>query len=424
MLILIACVCKVKVMTSKSNRSRNDETKSEIIQAKHVSDVKKSDSSSSRSSKKAKSNKVEINSDDIDVSQMELIANKKKLNKKPTDIDIELVKSKVESDSSSDKVKSDSSKSRKRSSYHRSKNNTSSSSSKSTKVDSDEARRKRISKENGNEYIRKEKSEYLYKFNKIHMKEKWSSLKLDMNCSLEEIKNEFDRVTNAIKVDRSVKFFKKMLLLGVQGVEMLNTKFDPIGVDLEGWSEAMSYNMDNQDYDEVMAELYEKYKSTGNMSPELKLIFMIISSAAFFTISKKLTKIDSPNGIMGFLGNFMNKGQQSPPMQPTQPMQPMQPMQSIPQQRPFIPPGMPPGMQRPMMQQSEMSVDDNTPSKLNNPEKLQDSISLNNIMERMNKRQQQKMNEEVVADNLSDEILKSIPSISSKKRGRVAKKRL
>ena len=140
-----------------------------------------------------------------------------------------------------------------------------------------------------------------------------------MNCSLEEIKNEFDRVNNAIKVDRSVRFYKKMLLLGVQGVEMLNNKFDPLGIDLDGWSEAMTYNMDNQDYDEVMAELYEKYKSVGNMSPEMKLIFMIISSAAFFTISKKITKMDSQNGIMSFLGNFMPSAPSVPaPQIPTQ----------------------------------------------------------------------------------------------------------
>ena len=113
-----------------------------------------------------------------------------------------------------------------------------------------------------------------------------------MDCSLEEIKNEFDRVTNAIKVDRSVRFMKKMLLLGVQGVEMLNNKFDPVGVDLDGWSEAMGYSMENEEYDEVMAELCEKYKGRGQMSPELRLVFMIVSSATMFTISKKISKLE------------------------------------------------------------------------------------------------------------------------------------
>jgi hypothetical protein len=217
-----------------------------------------------------------------------------------------------------------------------------------------------------------------------------------------------------------------MLLLGVQGVEMLNTKFDPIGVDLEGWSEAMSYNMDNQDYDEVMGELYEKYKSTGNMSPELKLIFMIISSAAFFTISKKITKMDSPSGVMGFLGNFMNGAKQQAPPPPQQPSMPFIPTTGIPGM-PMIPPFSQQQSNSRSNYQSEMSVDDNTPSKLNKPEKLQDTISLNNILETMNKRQKEKellQNNTGVVDNLSDEILKSSPSISSRKRGRAQKKRV
>lgn len=386
-------------MSSKSsqiNKSNKSET-IDVIEVRKVPDVQ--DSKSSSRSRKKKQVVPDIDSDDIDVSQMELIANKKKLIKKPSDADFDISIQKEESSSKSEKKKSKKS----------SESSSSSSSSSRTKYESDETKRKRIQKENSNEYIRKEKSEYLYKFNKIHMREKWTSLKLDMNCSLEEIKNEFDRVTNAIKVDRSVRFMKKMLLLGVQGVEMLNNKFDPVGVDLEGWSEAMSYNMDNQDYDEVMAELYAKYKSVGNMSPEMKLVFMIISSAAFFTISKKITKMDSQNGIMSFLGNFMPQA----PSQAAASTTPAPMPQFTKPQSPQI-----------VNYQTE-TTEDHTPSKLNNPQKIQDTIAINNILDTMNKRQQEKDKQlpkekhiESVMDDLSDEILKSIPSISSKKRGR------
>lgn len=384
---------------NKSNSSKSGTV--DVVEVHKIVDNQESKSSSR--SRKKKPIPLDIDSDDIDVSQMELIANKKKLIKKPSDADFDISIAKENSSSKSEKKKSKKS----------STSSSSSSSSSKTKYESDETKRKRIRKENSNEHIRKEKSEYLYKFNKIHLREKWSSLKLDMDCSLEEIKNEFDRVTNAIKVDRSVRFMKKMLLLGVQGVEMLNSKFDPVGVDLDGWSEAMSYNMDNQDYDEVMAELYEKYKSTGNMSPELKLIFMIISSGAFFTISKKITKMDSQSGIMGFLGNFMQSGKQ----------QAAAPTDTMPQ---FTKPKSPQNVNY----QTE-TTEDNTPSKLNNPQKIQDTIALNNILETMNKRNQEKEKQIIkeknienlithTPDEISDEILKSIPSISSKKRGRGA----
>ena len=393
-------------MSSELNKTNSNKSETvDVVEVHKISD--NNDSKSSSRSRRKKPIPLDIDSDDIDVSQMELIANKKKLIKKPSDGGFDISIEKDKSSSKSEKKKSKKSSSTSSSS--------SSSSSSKTKYESEETKRKRIRKENSNEYIRKEKSEYLYKFNKIHLREKWSSLKLDMDCSLEEIKNEFDRVTNAIKVDRSVRFMKKMLLLGVQGVEMLNNKFDPVGVDLDGWSEAMSYNMDNQDYDEVMSELYEKYKSTGNMSPELKLVFMIISSAAFFTISKKITKMDSQNGIMGFLGKFM-------PSAGAQPETITAPT-AIPQ---FTKPQSPQNINY----QTE-TTEDITPSKLNNPQKIQDTITLNNILNTMNKRQQEKEKqiikekniENIISnthDDISDEILKSIPSISSKRKGRGA----
>ena len=85
---------------------------------------------------------------------------------------------------------------------------------------------------------------------------------LKLKQFIDEIKNEYERVRNEIQTERSVAFFKRMLLLGVQGIEMMNTKFDPLGVDLDGWSEAMGYSLENQEYDEVMAELYEKYNNS------------------------------------------------------------------------------------------------------------------------------------------------------------------
>lgn len=288
-------------------------------------------------SKKSTTKKEEIDSEEIDVSQMELIANKKKLMQTPDDPIISEKKSSKSSSSSS--------------------SSTSSTSSNSSK---EERKKKQVKKENENEFLRKEKSEYLSKFNRIKTKEKWSSLTFDMNNTLEEIRNEFDRVTNAIKVDRNVQFYKRMLLLGVQGVEMMNTRFDPLGVDLDGWSEAMTYSMDNQEYDDVLSELYEKYKNVGEMSPELKLIFMIVSSGVFFSISKKITKMDSTNGLMNFLGNFMPGQATVPP-----------PATSTSQQQNY---------------QTE-TVEDTTPSKIPDPQQLQDNISLTNIMNKMKKKQ-------------------------------------
>ena len=401
---------------------KNDVVVEKISTDESVKSSRSSKSSKGSSKSRSKTDKKEsvkiehpvsvpvIDSDEIDVSQLEMIANKKKLVKKQSDIQELSVKQP--------------SKSTKRRS--RKSSSSSSSDSKSSTSD-DKKKKKRIQKENMNEYIRKEKSELLYKFNKIHMLDKWSSLKFDMNNSLEEIKNEFDRVTNAIKVDRSVRFLKKMLLLGVQGFEMLNTKFDPLGVDLDGWSEAMTYNMDNQDYDEVMAELYEKYKSVGNMSPEFKLMFMIISSAAFFTISKKLTSAESQGSIMNMLNNMMSKQQQ--PQQTQQMPIPQMPMQ-MPQMMPMQMPQM---QQMPVPQQmlfarqpqnvNHETTDDNMPSKINDPHKIQDTIALNNILDTMKKRQLEKKEKSEKSESMNMTVSenKVIPAVTGRKRGRAVR---
>jgi hypothetical protein len=303
----------------------------------------------------------------------------------------------------------------------------SSSVSSSTTSSSDSTKRKIrkekvIQRENKNDDIRREKSELLFKFSKLNIKGKWSSLKLDMNSTLDDIKNEYERVKNEIQTERSVAFFKRMLLLGVQGVEMMNTKFDPMGVDLEGWSEAMGYSMENQEYDEVMAELYEKYKGRGQMSPEVKLIFMIISSATMFTISKKITKMDSSNAFASFIGNLVGSknNQQVPQQQQYQQQQYQQ--QQVPQQ-----------YQQQYQQQYPQQIvlenykrdaitettDDGLPSKMKDPDNIQDDIDLNNILKTMRERKNEKERQEVT--ETTDDILKSIPMTQKRGRGRPKK---
>jgi hypothetical protein len=351
---------------------------------------------SSRRSSNRKQTK-QIDSEDISISQLELLANKKKLRK-----------STESNKASSSEVISE--KLRK----------STESSSKSSLSETDSSikyknKKQYIERENQNDSIRREKSELLYKFSKMNVKQKWSSLHLDMNNSLEEIKNEYERVKNEMQSERSVAFCKRMLLLGVQGIEMLNTKFDPLGVDLDGWSEAMGYSLENQEYDEVMAELYEKYKGAGQMSPEVKLIFMIISSATMFTVTKKLTKLDSNNAFTNFIGNVLgNQKQQQAPVQVKNQM---------PQNFQHVSPNMVNMANTSNFRGSETS-EDMMPSKMSGPSNnflgagnQGDNVDIENILKTMNVRKQEK---EMIKDESTDDIFKNIP-LSQKKRGRPKK---
>ena len=371
---------------------------------KSISSIKSTNSASRKNSKRT-SNKIDIESEDISLSQLELLANKKKLNHEEQ----------VSIKQSVEDVRMESIKKKSiRSSSSVSSSTTSSSDSTKRKI----RKEKVIQRENKNDDIRREKSELLFKFSKLNIKGKWSSLKLDMNSTLDDIKNEYERVKNEIQTERSVAFFKRMLLLGVQGVEMMNTKFDPMGVDLEGWSEAMGYSMENQEYDEVMAELYEKYKGRGQMSPEVKLIFMIISSATMFTISKKITKMDSSNAFASFIGNLVgSKNNQQVPQQQQQYQQQQVPQQYQQQYQQQYP-------QQIVLENYKRdaiteTTDDGLPSKMKDPDNIQDDIDLNNILRTMRERKNEKERQEVT--ETTDDILKSIPMTQKRGRGRPKK---
>jgi hypothetical protein len=412
-------------MDIKENTLSINEDKKSISSIKST---KKSSLGSKKSSKKV-SNKIDIESDDISLTQLELLANKKKLNA-PDQVSIIEKK-----DSSIEEVK------RPKVSVKTSSSSVSSSSSSSDSTKNKLRKEKVVQRENRNDSIRKEKSEFLCKFNKINVKGKWSSLKLDMNCSLDEIRNEYERVRNEIQTERSVGFFKRMLLLGVQGIEMMNNRFDPLGVDLDGWSEAMGYSMENQEYDEVMAELYEKYKGRGQMSPEVKLIFMIISSATMFTISKKITKMDSSNAFASLIGNLVGKNngnQATPPNQYTQEysqnqqynqQQYNQHQQQYNQHQQQYNQHQQQYNQQYIPNPSELNnyrkdvitetTDDIMPSKMKDPGNIQDDIDLNNILKTMKERKREKERQEIT--ETSDDILKSIQMNQKRGRGRPRK---
>lgn len=260
----------------------------------------------------------------------------------------------------------------------------------------------RFINENENPQIRKEKSEYLYKYNKLNAGNKYSSCQFDMNSSLADIRNEYDRIKNGIENERSVKFLQRMMLLMIQGVEMLNTKFDPLGVDLDGWGESMAYSLETQEYDEVLSELYEKYKGAGNMSPELRLLFMIISSASMFAITKRLTKNET--NIGNLLNNLMGGGGGSSGNKTNQPI--VDDKEST----------------------NDMSStnDDIIPSKLNGPE---DDISINEILSKMNMNKSKKKDEsvdirDIGVDEKTEDVLKNIIVPPAKKRGRPSRQKV
>lgn len=164
------------------------------------------------------------------------------------------------------------------------------------------------------EEIQQKKFDLLCKFERLRDKGVKLPKNFSMSSSLEEMELEYKRIIEHRQLDNSVKLQKKMLLSFVSGVEMLNGKFDPFDLHLDGWSESVNESIDNSEYDTIFEELYYKYKDTVNMAPELKLAGMVAMSGFWYHITQNMAKNFMPNimnNVMKQNPDLMNHFQQA-----------------------------------------------------------------------------------------------------------------
>jgi len=137
---------------------------------------------------------------------------------------------------------------------------------------------------------RMKKIELLRKLSEIKQKGFSLTKDYDFNSSLEEMEYEYELLKSFVDKKNGIRIYKNILLNGVSIVEFLNEKYDPFDFHLEGWGEHMSVEADS--YDEVLEELYEKYKGTGKgMPPEIKLVLLLVASGSAYHFSKSQSTI-------------------------------------------------------------------------------------------------------------------------------------
>ena len=189
------------------------------------------------------------------------------------------------------------------------------------------------------EDIQKAKFDLLCKFERLRDKGVRVPKNFSMSSDYEEMQYEYDRLVHQRKMSNSVKMQRQMLISFVTGVEFLNNKFDPFDLKLNDWSENVHENIG--DYDDIFEELYEKYKESAQMAPELRLMFTLAGSAFMYHLSNSMFKSSLPNmndvmkqnpdlmkqfteatmssmgqknpGFAGFMGNMMGGGGASEP---------------------------------------------------------------------------------------------------------------
>jgi len=145
----------------------------------------------------------------------------------------------------------------------------------------------------GYKTIEDEKADLLNKITRLAKKGMNTSSRLTSYSDIEEIRTEYKRMTYAIEAERAIRFQKRMLVACVTGLEFLNKRFDPFDIQLDGWSENVMENQD--DYDGVFEELYQKYNTKVNVAPEVKLIMMVGGSAMMFHLTNSMFKSAMPD---------------------------------------------------------------------------------------------------------------------------------
>ena len=117
--------------------------------------------------------------------------------------------------------------------------------------------------------------------------------KYSMDSNYQEMKGEYETLVAEKEKENSVKFQGNMLAACINGIEFLNNRFDPFDIKLDGWGEQFQENI--TDYDEIFGELHEKYKSSAQMAPEVKLLFQLGAGAMMVHMTNTMFKSSMPN---------------------------------------------------------------------------------------------------------------------------------
>jgi hypothetical protein len=140
---------------------------------------------------------------------------------------------------------------------------------------------------------RKDKSDYLNKLQRLEQKGFPVARRFTMDNSLDEIKQEYERLVDARNLEGSLRFQRQALMGVVTGMEWMNNRFDPFDLNLDGWSESVHENV--EDFDEIFEELYDKYKDRGKMPPEARLLFSLAGSGFMVHVSNTFMKQRMPS---------------------------------------------------------------------------------------------------------------------------------
>jgi hypothetical protein len=128
--------------------------------------------------------------------------------------------------------------------------------------------------------------------------EEWSSKGLlkhnshfSMDSNYEEIEDEYESALEDKRKKDSIKLQGWWFMTFINSMEYANAAFNPFDLNLDGWGEQVSEDIDS--YEEIFSELHDKYKG-GKLAPEISLLLRVAFSAAVLNFSNKALSSATP----------------------------------------------------------------------------------------------------------------------------------
>jgi hypothetical protein len=118
-----------------------------------------------------------------------------------------------------------------------------------------------------------------------------NSSNFSMDSPYDEIEDEYETVMEDKRRKDSIKLQGWWFMTFINSIEYGNAAFNPFDLNLDGWGEQVSEDIDS--YEEIFSELYDKYKG-GKMAPELSLLLRVGFSAAVLNFSNKALSSAAP----------------------------------------------------------------------------------------------------------------------------------
>ena len=139
--------------------------------------------------------------------------------------------------------------------------------------------------------IEDEKADIMFKLQRLKKNGVSSGRTFGMHNDVREMRAELVRVRTELELERSLKYSRRALVGVANALEFFNDKIDILDLELDGWSDHMHQAVySGKDYDDVLEELFYKYRGKVSMPPEVRLIMAVGGSALQFHMTKLAVK--------------------------------------------------------------------------------------------------------------------------------------